>query len=305
MDSRKILVITSTIDKTCDYIINNYPRVDFYRLDLDMFSSYQITITAHGFTIISEQGRITNKTCKSIYYRKPLFEELDKIFDSSYHNYMHRETYSVIEGIVESFGGKVLTKPSKLRVADNKVVQALKAKQFSFKIPDLFITNSHKSLAQLHTKTSVVKPISCGEIILNSKKEYVQTNIFDSNIEQGGLKYAPAYFQEYIEKDFESRVTIIGNDIFTINIHSENKIDWRKKNNIIEYELGTAPYDIEQQCKLFMKSFDIQFGCFDFIINNNEWYFLEMNANGQWAWLELETKANISESIVSYLNEEF
>jgi len=46
----------------------------------------------------------------------------------------------------------------------------------------------------------------------------------------------------------------------------------------------------------------MEFGCFDFIVNNDEWYFLEMNSNGQWAWLEFETGSPISQEIVEYLN---
>ncbi len=49
--------------------------------------------------------------------------------------------------------------------------------------------------------------------------------------------------------------------------------------------------------------FGIDFGCFDFIVFDNEWLFLEMNANGQWVWLEHKTGLNISKEIMRYLND--
>ena len=45
----------------------------------------------------------------------------------------------------------------------------------------------------------------------------------------------------------------------------------------------------------------MKFGCFDFIIKDDLWFFLEMNANGQWAWLEFETGLNISGAIIDFL----
>ena len=42
---RKVLVITSSIDTTVDYIINKYEnQADFYRVDVDMFSKYEFII---------------------------------------------------------------------------------------------------------------------------------------------------------------------------------------------------------------------------------------------------------------------
>lgn len=45
-DTMKILIITSSIDYTVDYIISKYKDVNFYRLNVDLFDSYQILISA-------------------------------------------------------------------------------------------------------------------------------------------------------------------------------------------------------------------------------------------------------------------
>ena len=37
----KVLIITSSIDYTVDYIISRYSGVDFYRINTDMFEHYQ------------------------------------------------------------------------------------------------------------------------------------------------------------------------------------------------------------------------------------------------------------------------
>ena len=132
-------------------------------------------------------------------------------------------------------------------------------------------------------------------------KEFVQTNIVDANINLDALKYSPSYFQLYQKKDYEIRATFVSSEVFVVKIESLNEIDWRKSDNKITYSVCEMPDDIYNKCIKFMKLCKMDFGCFDFIVHNDSWYFLEMNVNGQWAWLEFETELDISGSIVRYL----
>ena len=65
--------------------------------------------------------------------------------------------------------------------------------------------------------------------------------------------------------------------------------------------LGTDPFTsfVTGICNLF----NMKFGVFDFVVKDNEYYFLEINANGQWAWLEKELNIDISSSLFNYLSE--
>lgn len=228
-------------------------------------------------------------------------ENLDGIFESHYHAYIHKETYALIEGIVESFNGTVLTKPSVMRRANNKVFQASLAAQAGFRLPEFAITNDSDLLKHFSKNAGIIKPVALGEITCGSSKEFVQTNLIDPAFEANNFEYSPVYLQDYIDKDFEVRVTVVDGQFFPVKIHSENNIDWRKPNNKVLYEACSIPSKIRDNCLNFMELCSMKFGCFDFIVKNSIWYFLEMNANGQWAWLEFETKHSISDAIVHYL----
>ena len=299
---RKILIITSTYDRTCDYILSKYLNVEFFRLNLDRFSEYRISVNANGFIINHNSGSsITEKDCISIYYRKPSPENLMQVFGEEYQQFCHRESYSIVEGIVESFEGTCLSKPSIMRRSGNKVFQAKIVRQVGFLIPDYLITNSHKSLDFFYKNKSIVKPLSTGMIERKDEKEIVQTNVFKHDIDLSALKYSPVYFQKYIPKDYECRATFVGDKEFSVKIESENDVDWRKRGNKIDYSECTLPNNVHKKCLQFMKYCNMEFGCFDFIVNDDTWYFLEMNVNGQWAWLEFEAKLNISKAIVEHL----
>ena len=47
-----ILIITSSVDCTVDYIMKKYSEVDFFRVNVDEFSKYKICVgSENGWTI--------------------------------------------------------------------------------------------------------------------------------------------------------------------------------------------------------------------------------------------------------------
>ena len=112
--------------------------------------------------------------------------------------------------------------------------------------------------------------------------------------------------QNCISKEYELRITIVGDKVFSAKVNSqENKntlTDWRKeKNPFVIYEL---PTEIEQKCIQLTKKLNISFGAIDLVRDKNgDYIFLEINPNGQWAWIEMETGLKISDEIINYLTE--
>jgi glutathione synthase/RimK-type ligase-like ATP-grasp enzyme len=298
-----VLIFTSSFDKTCDYIISKYNEVSFFRFNIDLFSSYKITIGQNKFSIKNDFHEVSSDTCKSIYYRKPVPESLESIFEKRYVEFAHKEIFSVIEGLVEAFDGKCLSKPSLMRKAGNKTFQAFLASKVGFKLPDFLITNDKNQINFFVDGSVVVKPIAIGMLIDQGRKEFVQTNLYDSQKSLNLLKYTPVYFQNYIDKDFEVRATFINRKAFVVRIDSVDRVDWRKPGNSVLYSIYSLPNDVMVSCLAFLEETQMSFGCFDFIVKNDEWYFLEMNSNGQWAWLEFETGLSISETLIRFLNE--
>ncbi|HGL6400167.1 TPA: hypothetical protein ACKFL2_004094 [Citrobacter koseri] len=296
-----ILVISSSFDKTIDYIKHKHNVDNFYRFNIDNFSSYTVFYDQNGFSITDLEDRtLLEGNCSAIYYRKPTPELLPQKLDSKYHNHLYREVFSLTDGISEAFKGKCLTKPSLLRKADNKIFQLREAYEVGFNIPSPLITNNIEIIKNYFSKP-IIKPLSSGIVEYDSKREYVQTNLVDFNKDTSLLNYGPCYFQEFQNKEYEVRITIIDNYVYPVKIISENKIDWRKNNNKIQYELIDIPNKIRKQCFNLMKKLDISFGCFDFIVMQDKWYFLEVNANGQWVWLEIELGLDISSKILRHL----
>lgn len=296
-----ILAISSSFDKTIDYISQKHGPDEFYRFNIDHLSDYEISYGKNGFSLKNNEGlTLSEENCSSIYYRKPTPETLPDSIKKIYHPHIYREVFAFTDGITEAFSGTCLTKPSILRKADNKIFQLRTALSLGFKIPTPLITNCIDNVINELT-TPILKPLSSGIIEHENKKEFVQTNFVDFSKSTKTLKYSPCYFQNFQDKDYEVRITIIDEHFYPVKIASRNKLDWRKNNNHIDYDIIDIPTHIKEKSLLLMKKLDLKFGCFDFIVSEGEWYYLEVNANGQWVWLEIELDLDISKKIMDYL----
>lgn len=299
-----VLVVTSSIDYTATYIIEKYKnKANFFRINVDRFMEYNITIRNGMWSIQHQEEKICNKEVYAIYYRKPMLPDLNE-YNVEYHIVIQRDIIAIINGIVDSFDGPVLTKPFLLRRAENKAFQLLYNKPNSCKMPKSYMGNDIESVLGIANGDIIIKPISVGKIKKEDGFEIYQTAIWDKNIinEISDIKLTPIYTQEYVAKKYEARITIIGTAVFGVSIISGNKVDWRADYRRLKYKLIDIPNEIRDYCFQLMKIMELEFGAFDFIITEeDEWFFLEVNPNGQWLWLEEELGINISEKIVDYL----
>lgn len=299
MNRKTILIITSSIDETATYMITKYSNTtEFYRVDVDCFGEYKFNIDNEGWRISNGKQSICSKNVRSIYYRKPILPSLNE-YDPQYHLMIQRDIIAVINGIADSFSGKVLTRPSLLRKSENKVYQLMYASKNKWTIPVSYIGNNSETCKCYEKDLSIIKPLTTGKTYGRNSCEIYQTSMFRG---AGEIDITPIYLQRYIEKSFEVRITIVGHSVYPVKIETKNKIDWRADYENHRYTLIDCPNEIIEKCFQMMKDFSLSFGAFDFIVTpENKWVFLEINPNGQWLWLEKCLNLDISQKILEYL----
>lgn len=298
----KVLIITSSIDYTVDYIISQYPDVDFYRINTDMFDQYQFLITNDGWSIESALGKIENTDVKSIYYRKPMLPDLSE-FDPLYHSMIAQDILEIVTGLANSFEGLVLSKPYLLRRTENKIYQLQTLRKLEVPYPISAIGNIFNLDTKLQAMSKIIKPLSQGKIDKESQFEFFHTSLLTKSV--GDISLTPVYIQEAVEKAFEVRITCLDDYIWPVRIDSSDPIDWRRATSKNIYALIDIPNRIKTMCLDILKLFNLHFGAFDFIVTpEGKWIFLEINPNGQWLWLEEALNLDISEKIVELLSKE-
>jgi glutathione synthase/RimK-type ligase-like ATP-grasp enzyme len=117
------------------------------------------------------------------------------------------------------------------------------------------------------------------------------------------LGNCPVTYQQYVEKAFEVRCTVVGGKILACAIYSQEsqaaRTDFRASDfKTLRHEALELPGDISEKVLRLMDLLDLNFACMDFIVTpKGEYIFLEVNTNGQWLWIEEMTGLPIAKTI--------
>lgn len=110
--------------------------------------------------------------------------------------------------------------------------------------------------------------------------------------------------QELIHKQLDIRVTVVGSSVFATEIHSQNepesRFDWRAGTvagqNHAPHEL---PESLRRKCIRLTHSLGLAYSAIDFVLDaNGDYFFLEVNPNGEWAWNETRVGFPIADTFV-------
>jgi glutathione synthase/RimK-type ligase-like ATP-grasp enzyme len=141
------------------------------------------------------------------------------------------------------------------------------------------------------------------KLIFTNRLEVEHLDLLDQT------KYSPSLFQRLLEKTVDIRVTVIGKKVFAVAIDSqstvETRIDWRRGDSTnLRHTVLELPPDIESKCLQLVSTLGLNFGAIDLVLApNGDYYFLEINPNGQWAWIEQLTGLPLTEALVDLLAE--
>ncbi len=184
----------------------------------------------------------------------------------------------------------------KTKAVNCKLQQLKVAADVGLNIPETIISNDAAKIKDFIRKQNLTIYKTLYPMIWLEDNEMRLTYTKEINIDDlpsdTMLQNTPGIFQKKIQKAFELRVNCFGETIIAAKIHSQEHpkgiSDWRyippQELIIDEFNL---PSEIALKCKEFMKKFGIVFGCFDFIVTpENEYYFLEINEQGQFLWIE-------------------
>ena len=202
--------------------------------------------------------------------------------------------------------------PEKNRACNQKIEQLQRAQSFGLIVPDTLMTNSKSDAVEFVTSHGycILKVVDQVIVTINGvdRAMYAKKITLEDIKKAEGFNITPVILQPYIEKDFELRVTYVQGKLFTCRIESQtdehSKLDWRAGDiENIPHSTYDLPIDIKQKIIKLVESYDLRFAAIDLIVTPKEEYvFLEINPNGQWAWIELMTKMPIGQSIAEFLN---
>ncbi|WP_374461095.1 MvdD family ATP-grasp ribosomal peptide maturase [Chryseobacterium taeanense] len=319
----KILIITHTgdnfsIEKVTEYIDQNGCEVIRFNVDEYPLKNKLSTTFQDGkwtTTLETPEKKHRLDDIAAVWYRRAynIGSGLREEMDEKFYGAAMGEIRNTLFGFLESIDVYSLGKPSVYRRLDSKEEQLKIADKIGLKIPETCVTNNPEEAKQFIVKhQNVVAKMQTGFAIYEDGVENVVfTNVVneDKLEELETLLYCPMQFQKKIEKKKELRVTVVGRDIFAFEIDSQQsdaaKIDWRKDGvNLIDKWVPTElPSDVEAKLLELLDVYHVDYGAIDIIVSpEDEYYFIEINAAGEFFWLDNLTEGNmISKSIADVL----
>ncbi|UPK68304.1 hypothetical protein [Chitinophaga filiformis] len=303
-----ILIVTHKSDFTVDYVIRklNDKSIPYYR-----FNCEDVLKRSFGVQIDQQFKYHINgiSDFSSVWFRRTKLPDFNQQPDGI-KRYLQDEVDSLFSNLFNTIPAKWLSNPTNIYRAENKLVQLKEASKLGMNIPETIVTNQKDEIKKFYyenEKNIIIKPIYSNRIFLDNKFGLIYTNkLGEKHINDlDDFLLSPNIIQRLIDKQYELRVTIVDKSVFAAAVDSqsqkETEIDWRKSR--LKFTAYKLPEYIEKQCIELVNSLGISFGAIDMIRSKDgSYYFLEVNPNGQWAWIENDTGLNISDAIIKYLN---
>ena len=318
-----VLLVTTRLDLASDAVANALKRagVRFYRLNtedlpLGARSSCEFRNGAQRLRWHSADRTASFDVVKRVWYRRHRLPVLPADTVPAHAEYCLRESQWFVRGLLWNLAERVpaedwMSLPANVQRAESKMLQLRVAAEVGFVCPETLISNDPDQIRVFCAEQEgrvVVKPLRLGFFDYGHLQTAAYTTAVSTADLGGddGLAIAPVIYQRHLEKRCDIRVTVVGHSIYAAAIRSQDadsaKVDWRRSDVELEHEVHALPDDITRACQRLMKALNLHFGAIDLVLApNGEYYFLEINPNGQWLWLEDKLRFPIANKIVEWL----
>ena len=271
----------------------------WYTADFPTKSAYSFEIARNKFLWQTDEGicPIHDNDYHTIWYRRPAKPVLPDYIHPDDVSNAKKENLMFFQNMWQAiYPNAIWINPvSSAARSNSKILQLKIADKAHLNIPETLISNNPLAIKDFIKKNNAIyKPlypvawVDKNEMRLTYTKSISVENLPSDKL----LQCTPGIFQQKIEKQYELRITYFGNKYIAVKIHSQihdqAKMDWRSAPvEELLLEQVVLPDKIDLACKETMKNLGIVFGCFDFIVTpENEYYFLEVNEQGQFLWIE-------------------
>lgn len=308
-----VLVITTEPDPHIAMVVKYLPEVSFLTIDPKTFPKLSMSFFTDvtGSKVILGDKDVTEVSV--IWYRKPLFKEpKDLSIPDSFKNAVIDNYTAFVKWMYNAFPQAFwISDPWNIFKGNSKIYQMQLAQRMGFRVPATLLTSdaveARKFVDSLNTV--VVKPIRLPTILDGKVYRAMYTcKVNKDTIKFEGLSLTPSIFQEAVA-GVDIRVTVVGDKVFPCRIlktgDAQREIDWRVSqiDGNLEYEEDTHfPTDLAHLCVKMTREMGLEYGAFDFIEHDGFYYFLEINPNGQWGFIEEKGGLEISKAFAELIN---
>ncbi|MGW1804154.1 ATP-grasp ribosomal peptide maturase [Streptomyces sp. NPDC002078] len=311
-EKRPVLVATEADDVTADMVISqlnrrDVPVVRFNPADV----GGDLTVSAWFGTCpapVVGQMRTASRTAdltrvRSVYWRRPEWPSFANLSPDDSRFAAAQVRYGLGGTLYALDGPLWVNHPLRIAAADYKPVQLALAQQLGLAIPPTLVTNNPtearrfiRTQGDAIFKTLRWTPYTRDGVPMTGWADPVTPDEIDDSV-----RVTPHLFQACVDKAADLRVLIVGRHTFSVRIDSE-LLDWRKDYSALTYTVEHLPDRVDKALHAYLDRLQLVSGSFDLAVDRaGDYWWLELNPNGQWGWLETETGLPMSAAFADLL----
>jgi glutathione synthase/RimK-type ligase-like ATP-grasp enzyme len=201
-----------------------------------------------------------------------------------------------IAALAVAKGPTWVSEPTNIRAAEEKAHQLREARSVGFSVPETLLTNDSdeaRAFVDRWHGVAVVKSVASAwwEDAGQARFVYASLVTLDDLPTPERLASAPVCLQQPISPKRDVRVSVVDGTAFAavrdISVNDpEQPIDWRRARDQ-PWSAYPLPDEIARACCALVKRLRLRFSGIDLVLDGEgQFWFLELNPNGEWGWLQ-------------------
>lgn len=239
----------------------------------------------------------------SVWWRRPHPSRVPTSARADDNTYRQAECDGFIQGMLWSIPATWVNDPGSDRTANRKLVQLETAHRAGLAVPETLVTNDpDEARGFIQTRPGTVVYKRTG----TTRAEFAETRIVgpDELTNLTAITASPTIFQNYVEAECDLRVVWVDGVEWVVRIDSQagvGQVDSRLDTSV-EFTPDQLPASVSKSLTTLMGALGLSFGVLDLRLSRTgTYYFLEVNPQGQFAYLEIKTGLPIFTSLGNLL----
>jgi glutathione synthase/RimK-type ligase-like ATP-grasp enzyme len=325
--SGQIVIITNRKDPHSDVIVRKLAAAGHpvVRLNTDDIPGDVLLDVCFGAETWSGRLRLANgrvielREVRSVLVRRPQPYVFPDDLDPLEKAFANEETKHAFAGLWGALDCHWVSRPESIRAAGWKPEQLQRAARLGFAVPRTIISTDPAAVRDFYAACAgkvVVKSMSGPAALAAAAHSGVPVPPVDLSTRLvgkedlgrlDGVRLSPCLLQEYIPKEVEIRATVVEDEVFAAEIHSqgsaESTVDFRRGGAAISCARTVLPAVVEELCVRLVRSYGLNFSALDIIRTpDGRFVFLENNPVGQFMFIERRVpELRITDALVGSL----
>jgi glutathione synthase/RimK-type ligase-like ATP-grasp enzyme len=316
-----LLFLSQEHDLHCDWIEAECRRrgVDYLRLCTERFpQDVRLVLEPArgdfpGRLLVGER-EIPLAEVVGLWFRRPAPVTLDPDIPDGLRPFSRAEAEEALAGLYRAlYDRRWVSPPHRVDAAGYKIHQLRLAVELGFRVAPTLVTNDPAAVSEFFHRCGermIYKPLRFVPIFDDEGNEFgIYTSLVTRQELEASLesvRLTPCLFQQLIPKQYELRVNIIGERVWAAAIYSqergETSLDCRHDLESLRHTAVVLPPALEERCLKLHRRLGLRMSNLDVIVTpDGEHYFLELNPNGQFLWIEQQTGLPLCAALVDEL----